>query len=90
MHIDPLSYCWTFIQRAIESTRTTIGRNANAMGLSLYRYDSTGRIVHYGPEGEVLENESAFQIIGVGQNHTGAPLSAQRQAGGPARTAGGH
>jgi hypothetical protein len=42
-----------------------VGRNTKALGFSLYRYDSTGRIVHYGPEGEVLELDSAFQIIGV-------------------------
>lgn len=50
------------------------------MGLPLYRYDSTGRIVHYGPEGEVLEFDSAFEIVGVRNKQDDQSLSVSKTA----------
>ena len=45
---------------------------------SLYRYDSTGRLVHYGLEGEVLENDSTFQITDVQYKNTAASIPASK------------
>jgi hypothetical protein len=63
MHLYSLSYYWTLIQRAVDRSRRTIDWKTKTIGLSLYRYDSTGRMVHYGPEGDIVECDSAFQIV---------------------------
>jgi hypothetical protein len=71
-----LSYYSTLIQRGIQNVRRAVGRKKMIAALPAHRYDSTGRMVHYGPEGEVLEDDSAFQITGVQYGQDGLSITA--------------
>jgi hypothetical protein len=78
MDFNLLSSLWASIRRGMTRAKA---RNQDAyLGIpSFYRYDSTGRIVHYGPEGEVLEYDSAFQITGVHYKRAVKSISASKR-----------
>jgi hypothetical protein len=63
MDFHPLKGRWLFIRRTMANAIETFHRKKVVTKFSSYRYDTTGRIVHYGPGGEVLEHDSAFWII---------------------------
>jgi hypothetical protein len=62
MDKDPKPFVWTLICNSVNAVKYARDQNVLAKTLSLYRYDSTGRIVHYGPGGDVIEVDSTFQV----------------------------
>ena len=63
MDIHLIKYCLPFLRRVLANANEVFHRKAAATEFSSHRYDTTGRIVHYGPEGEVLEHDSAFWVV---------------------------
>jgi hypothetical protein len=71
MNDDRRTPLWTLIRTRANSARLAGNQILSTKVLSLYRYDSTGRVVHYGPGGDVIEDESTFQVKDVrGDNVT--------------------
>jgi hypothetical protein len=80
MDIHPLKYCLPFLRRAIVSAKEAFSRKTAATEFPSYRYDTTGRIVHYGPGGEVLEQDSAFWVVDVRYKQAARSRSVSRKA----------
>jgi len=80
MNSTPLSNVLTILLGAAKRLKRPPVSKGATICLSLYRYDSTGRLVHYGPENEVLEHDSGFRITGVERKSAGrTALASQRQ-----------
>jgi hypothetical protein len=62
MNKPPTNLLWTFHDAGINRVKYARIQTLSADTLSLYRYDTTGRIVHYGPGGDVIEDDSTFQL----------------------------
>jgi hypothetical protein len=78
MDFIPQSNIWSFIRKGTTAAKKTIGQNVKIINISLYRYDSTGRLVHYGPKGEILENDSAFQVTDAQSSKSAISISASK------------
>jgi hypothetical protein len=68
--MHPVSSLLDFVRSGVIRLRDAQKRNTNARKFSFYRYDSTGRLVHFGPEGETLDSDSSFQKKDLQYKHS--------------------
>jgi len=61
MEKHPVSSFLDIVRSGVLWLKNERSGNANVGKFSFYRYDSTGRLLHIGPDGEILENDSTFQ-----------------------------
>lgn len=63
-------------RRSVLWSRLRVPQNKGiSEGPSLYRYDSTGRLVHYDSENREIEQESAFTVTSTSHPDAGRQTS---------------
>jgi hypothetical protein len=75
----PKNLLWTFVDAGINRVKYVRNQILSADTLSLFRYDTTGRIVHYGPGGDVIEDDSTFQVKEVRRKKSAPSLLAPKR-----------
>jgi hypothetical protein len=70
MEMHPVSSFFVFVRSGVIWLKNARNRNTNERKFQFYRYDSTGRLVHFGPEGETLDNDSSFQRKDLQYKHS--------------------